>query len=124
MQIPPTPQPISRGRQIVAEYQQIEQDVLAGKDRFTISANGVEKDVTLLAATGKHPAMFPRGGSKYHYAEIKAIEQTPGDPKSTVATTYDLGSADGVDNILSVHTPREDVTLDYPWGFIMSDQTK
>ncbi|HEY4001576.1 MAG TPA: hypothetical protein VGO93_22065 [Candidatus Xenobia bacterium] len=125
MQVAATsPKPVS-GPIIVTEYRGIQQAAIEGKDHFTLTVDGVQKDYTLEAAKGKHPSQFNKQ-DKFHYSELKVHEETKGDPKSAATTTYDLSSADGVDNMILMHKVPEqgkaqDISLSYPTGFIMSD---
>jgi hypothetical protein len=86
-------------------YRQIEAAVFAGKDHVTIGEGQDETPVHILATGGKHPAFRPKGADDVRYSTI--VTEEGGYPGKSYLVTYQLGSADGIDNMLRVTSVEE-----------------
>ena len=91
-------------------YRQIEAAVLAGKDQVTIGEGQDQTQIQILATGGKHPAFHHKSADDVRYGTIVTSEGAY--PAQNYLVTYQLGSADGVDNMLHVTS----VASNPDWG--------
>src|SRR5690242_12258364 len=99
---------------VADRYRAIEDAVFAGKDQVTIGDGPDALPVQILATGGKHAAFRPKNADDVRYSTI--VTQEGGYPNKSYLVTYQLGSADGVDNMLHVTSVEENPDWGGPGG--------
>ncbi|MHB2016497.1 MAG: hypothetical protein ACYCW6_06065 [Candidatus Xenobia bacterium] len=87
------------------KYRAIEAAVFAGQDQVTLGEGQDQLPVQILATGGKHAAFRGKTPDDVRYRTI--VTEEGGYPGKAYLVTYQLGSADGVDNMLHVTSVEE-----------------
>jgi hypothetical protein len=97
--------PKASSKDVADKYRAIEAAVQAGKDEVTIGSGADTLPIHILATGGKHAAFHAKSPDDVRFKTIVAEEG--GYPGKSYMVTYQLSSADGVDNMLRVTSVEE-----------------
>lgn len=84
------------GRAILTEWNAIQSQIDSGKSQFTLAIGNTSKDFTVQSYGDKVKVL----GGNMRYANLEVEEQQSGKPETKATTTFTLGSADGVNNMI------------------------